>query len=293
MGPREFILIGPVPGMIVGVTLLGAWTIFNRGKRRGRGPLWVAPVVFALGFLPAFLANNSIARVWPRDGSYRFPHVALAAMLAGLGCVLIHKPAFVRHVISASALGFCVWVVIGSMPAVSLARADLVVWIVAVGIGGSAVVALTDWAGSLQPAWVLPTQLVFVALATSLICLYSSIAILSQHAGGVVAMATAAAIVGAIHKGMSISRGGTLVLYSLLAALCVGATQHTSYPVHLSAYVLVLIAPLGSLVAVIPSVRRGQSWKATALALAGVLIPLIAAVGIALLTRHVSEPYDG
>ena len=56
---------------------------------------------------------------------------------------------------------------------------------------------------------------------------------------------------------------------------------------------LVLIAPLGSLVAVIPSVRRGQSWKATALALAGVLIPLIAAVGIALLTRHVSEPYDG
>ncbi|MCH7961905.1 MAG: hypothetical protein IIC49_06175 [Planctomycetes bacterium] len=132
MGPREFILIGPVPGMIVGVTLLVAWTLFFRGKRRGRGPLWVAPVVFALGFLPAFLANNSIARVWPRDGSYRFPHVALAAMLAGLGCVLIHKPAFVRHVISASALGFCVWVVIGSMPAVSLARADLVVWIVAV-----------------------------------------------------------------------------------------------------------------------------------------------------------------
>lgn len=293
MGPREFILIGPVPGMIVGVTLLGAWMVFFRGERRGRGPLWVAPVVFALAFLPAFLANNSIARVWPRDGSYRFPHVALVAMLAGLGCVLIHKPAFVRHVLSGLALGFCVWVVIGSIPAVSLPRADLVVWIVAVGIGGAAIIALADWAGSLQPAWVLPTQLVFVALATSLICLYSSIAIFSQHAGGVVAMATAAAVVGAIYKGMSISRGGTLVLYSLLAALCVGATQHTSYPVHLSAYVLVLIAPLGSLVAVIPRVRRGQSWKATALALAGVLIPLIAAVGIALLTRHVSEPYAG
>ncbi len=292
MGLHEFILIGPVPGVIVGVTLLVAWTLYFRGKRQGRGPLWVAPVVFALAFLPAFSANNSLARVWPRDGSYRFPHVAIAAMLAGLGCALIYKPAFVRHLISASALGFCVWVVIGSLPAVSLPRADLVVWIVAVGIGGAAVVALTDWAGSSQPAWVPPIQLVLVALATSLICLYSKVAIFSMLAGGVVAMATAAAVVGAIHKGMSISRGGTLVLYTLLAALCVGATQHTSYRLHLSAYVLVLIAPLGSLVAVIPNVRRMDSWKASLLALAGVLIPLVAAVGIALITRHVSEPYD-
>lgn len=285
-------LIGPVPGVIVGVALLCAWTLFYRGERRGRGPLWVAPVVFALAFLPAFSANNSIARVWPKDGSYRLPHVALAAMLAGLGCALIYKPAFVRHVLSALALAFCVWAVIGSLPAVSLPRTDLAVWIVAIAIGGSAVVALADWAGNSQPAWVPPTQLVLVALATSLICLYSKVAIFSMLAGGVVAMASVAAVVGAVHRGMSISRGGTLVLYSLLAALCVGATQHTSYPLHLFAYVLVLIAPLGSLAAVLPSVRRMDSWKLSLLALAGVLIPLIAAVGIALLTRHVSEPYD-
>ena len=292
MEPREFILTTIVPGTIVGVALLVAWMLNARREKPGPGPQWVAPVAFAVAFAVAYWAVDPLSRWWPKAGSARLPHVAAFAMLAGLGCVWLRRPTFAKHVLAAFSLAFAVWAVIGALPAVSLPRTDLAIWIAAVSIGGSVILGLTHFAASKTPAWVVPMQFVFVALATSAICMFSQIAIFAKLAGSLVAISTAAAIVGVIRKNAVLGPGGTLVLYTLLASLCVGASQFAPYPLHVTAYVLLLCAPLGSLAARLPRSSNASQCKPVVSGILGVLVLLICAVAIGFFTRHISIPYE-
>ena len=292
MGPREIILTTIVPGTIVGVTLLLAWVLSARRKEPGQGPQWVAPVTFAFAFALASWAADPLARWWPIDGSKRLPHVAVFAMFAGLGCVWLRKPRFAIHALATFSLAFAVWAVIGTLPAVSLPRTNLVIWIAAVTIGGSAILRLTNDAAKESPAWLAPMQFVLMALATGAICMFSQIAIFAIMAGSLVAISTAAAIVGVIRKNAVLGPGGTLVLYTLLASLCVGASQFSPHPLHLTAYVLVICAPIGSLAARLPRSPNASRWKPFVAGTLGVLVLLISAVVIGFFTRHISVPYN-
>ncbi len=292
MGPREIFLTTVVPGTIVGVALLVAWMLNARRKDPGQGPQWIVPIAFAIAFIVAFWTIDPLARWWPNTGSQRLPHIAASAMLAGLGCVWLGKFVLARHVITAVSIAVAVWMTIGSLPAATLVRGDLAIWITAVAVGGAILLAATDAAASNVPRWLPAMQFMLVALAASLICLFSQIALFSILAGTLVAIATAASIVSMIRKDATYWPGGTLFLYTLIASLCVGASQYAQYPVHLSAYLLVLCAPLGSLAARIPHDESTRKWKPVLFGFVGVLAPLIGAVIIGYVTRHVSVPYD-
>ena len=292
MGPREIILTTIVPGTIVGVALLLAWMLNARRKEPGQGPQWVAPIAFAFAFALASWAAEPLARWWPIDGSKRLPHVAVFAMFAGLGCVWLRKPRFAIHALAALSLALAIWAVIGTLPAVSLPRTNLVIWIAAVTIGGSAILGLTHDAARESPAWLAPMHYALMALATGAICMFSQIAIFAMMAGSLVAISTAAAIVGLIRKNAVLGPGGTLVLYTLLASLCVGASQFAPYPLHVTAYVLLLCAPLGSLAARLPRNPNASQWKPVVSGILGLIVLLISAVAIGFFTRHISIPYE-
>jgi hypothetical protein len=301
VGPREIILTTFVPGLIVGVPMLVAWLLHARREEPGRGPVWIAPIVFGIAFAVASWAVDPLARWWPHAGSQRLPHVAAVAVLAGLGSTWLHRSAIARHAFAVTSLAIAIWAVIGSLPPQTLARTDLAIWIISIALGGSVVLLVTDATagrGSTRtdpariPAWLPAMQFALVALAASLVCLFSKIGIFAMLAGTLVAISTAASIVGMICRKTVYWPGGTLFLYTIIAALCVGASQYAQYPLHLSAYVLVLIAPLGVLAARLTKDPGTARWKPVVLSFVGVLLPSATAIIIALATRHVSVPYD-
>lgn len=288
MPPLRELLIGAVlPGAISALVLGAAWLLLGRKPEKRPLPRWSVPLAFALAYLPADYALRSWPEPWPPDSTKRLVHLALLLGIVSIGTSLWRSmPAKARATAHTLAMGVAMW-----MPLEALGRrgdtGTMLVW-----IGGATAAAmgfsfLVGRESERRGGWAPPALAALIVLAASPVLLFGSIASIGQIVGGVVAMLTAAAMVGALSPRFTLHAGGSLVIAGLLTAmLAIGVHFGTAQWISAA---LILASPLVLWVDRLPLLARRAVWQRFLIEAALVAIPL----GVAAAIAHANKPdYD-
>jgi hypothetical protein len=286
--PLRELLIGAVlPGAIAALVLGAAWLLLGRKPQKRPLPRWSVPLAFALAYLPADYAVRSWPEVWPPDSTKRLVHLALLLGIVGVVTSLWRSmPTKARTTVHTLAMGVAMW-----MPLEALGRrgdtGTMLVWVGGATAAAMGFAFLVGRESERRGGWAPPALAALIVLAASPVLLFGSIATIGQMVGGVVAMLTAAAMVGALSPRFTLHAGGSLVIAGLLTAmLAIGVHFGTAQWISAA---LILASPLVLWVDRIPLLARRAVWQRFLIEAALVAIPL----GVAAAIAHANKPdYD-
>lgn len=274
---RDLLIGAVLPGAIVALVLGAAWLLLGRKPEKRPLPRWSAPVAFALAYLPADFAVRSWPQVWPADSTKRLVHMTLLLGAVGVATSLLRVGRF-RGLIHGLALVAAMW-----LPLEALGRGGetgtMLIWI---GVSAGAALAFAVLLGresERRGGWATPAHGAMIAMAASPVLLFGRMAVDGQVAGGVVAMLTAAAIVGAVCKRLTLHAGGSLVIAGLLVGML--SSGHHFASVRWEAAALVLASPAVLWIDRLPALARRKVWQRFLIEAALLAIPLGAAAAIA------------
>jgi|GEM_PF-3018709 len=317
---------GVLPGLITGVAMLAAWLIWARQRanaarsaadipeslhREHFGPVWVGPVVLAIGYVLADSVTNGPPQLWPDNNTYRYPHVAAALGLLGVLEGLWTQRTLLRESVIALAragvLAGCVWMIgEGYYDAGTRSADQFFGWMAVVAIGGAVAMRLADAGASVLSGRVLGLLLSLLAGATMPVLFLTGSALLTRTTTGLVAFAAAAALAAWIvwfltrttdaepphwSRLVRLDRGVTTVFTGLIVVGAAGVAFQT-YPAAKGPAALLLIglapATLGILAAGTSTLGRVAPARIVA-AVAALLLTLGAAAGIAQLGQPAED----
>jgi len=276
---------GVLPGAVVFLGLVLAWRALGK---RGAGPRWTAPALFAVAFAVADWVAHGAPDLWPRDVTYRFMHAAAALLLAGVVESQISRPAIARHIVRAAALAVVSWMFLEGWP--RWGAAELAAW--TAGAAGASVllVAVVDRICEARPGWTGPALLVIPAAGAMPTLFFGKYATGAQLAAGLVAIAAGASIAGVVAPSQKISRGGALVFGGLFFSIVLTGLFYAELPWASAALLLAspLAAPLGRL----GPMKKRRPWVRGLAQAILVAAPVIAAAIIAHELQPSYEPYE-
>ena len=194
------------------------------------GPVWLIPILIAVGFVGAVSAQFPSFQWWPNDNSYRLPHAMILIGLLGALEGFFHFRVFASFVIRSIVFA-------------------AVFWLLASGYRSSDVVFANDWAyfGWWGIAAVIPAFLAMVhdessrkvpgwvdagcwmlVLGGMMPTLYfNGNATGSTVLPGVLAVLGPAAVVGLICKPLTLSRGAITALIGTVLVISIGSSVHS------------------------------------------------------------------
>jgi hypothetical protein len=266
-----------LPLIVAGVVLTVTMIV---GRKRGapaEGARWGLALGVGAGVLVAYIGLAWPPPFLPIDVADRTPWLALAATIFALlapGAAWVRRGGFVLL----AALVFVV--ILGPvLPETSGTRAGLA-WLGLVGA-----IALVSWAhlealGERIGGAALIWPLLVVAGGTSVVLLASGSVVLGQLG---LALTAALAAPGGASWGVALgrsARGIVPVVLTVLTALVLNGHVYAGVPT--SSALLLAAAPAGAWVARRGPARRGAPWLATLLAVVATLVPIGAALGLAL-----------
>lgn len=274
---RDLLVGAALPGAIVALVLGGAWLLLGRRPEKRPLPRWSAPLAFALAYLPADFALRSWPEVWPPDSAKRIVHMALLLGAVGVATSLLRLGRW-RGLGHGLALAGAMW-----LPLEALGRGGdtgtMLVWIGASAAAALAFAFLLGRESERRGGWVTPAHGAMIALAASPVLLFGRLAVDAQIAGGVVAMLTGAALVGAVCRRLTLHPGGSLVIAGLLAGMLAVGYHFAS--VRWEAAALVLASPAVLWIDRLPLLARRKVWQRFLIEATLLAIPLGAAAAIA------------
>ncbi|MBO6512500.1 MAG: hypothetical protein JJ974_00865 [Phycisphaerales bacterium] len=286
---------GAFPAGLAIVLLLIFWSIHTRRAMWAEGesedspqedsgkigPVWLLPILIAVGFIGAVSAQVASFQWWPNANSYRLPHAMVLLALLGVIEGFFRFPALVQFVLR-------VVVYAG------------VFWILASGYRGSEVVFADDWAyfgwwgvaafipallaalhnqtSKTVPGWIDAGcwMLVLGGMMPSLF--FNGYATGATVLPGVLAVLGPAAVVGLICKPLTLQRGAISVLMGVVLMMMIGASVHSELRGLPAAVLLVGAAMTGIL-----RMEGGSAFKYL-LIRAGIAAVLLG--GAAMLAHH-------
>lgn len=321
---------GVLPGLLTGIAMLTAWGLharkLNREARsaaaipdsiraRSRnGPVWVAPLALALGYLGADYATNGVMKTWPDSNTYRFPHAALLLGVAGLIESLVPLSGIARSIAvtlaRATALAGGYWMLTeGYHDAGTITDSTFYGWMGVVTVGGTAVISAANAGAGAASARVVGPLAALIGTAGIGLLFASGYALVAQSSAVIVAWGIASALaawilwLGGKRRGFPegariiwLDRGGTTVFAGLVILHAVGSRFHT-YPEPHGApgLLLIALAPAGlAVLALRPSEgdERDQLWRAGPLRIllaAGAILATLGAAAVPILFDQPAE----
>lgn len=288
-----------VPAIIGGVCWVVSWRLWNRHAPNEKGA-WGGAIAFALGFFAAHVLVSG----WPP-----FPGRKAADWLPYLGLVAATLGTSERY-----------WgrMIITRLPVMLIMSAALTGVILRTPLTG-------QWEGALWYAYLLvPTLIITVVwqalermarsnpgssiplacwawtACVGVACVFSASAKLGQLGGGLAAICGAAVVLAWWSPHLKLGEGAIAVLVPLVGGLLLQAYFFAEMP--LITLLLLAAAPLVLLVGERRSIVYSAKWKAALLRLGLVLLPGLAAIGVAFVSYqrvdtsskyNYYENYDG
>ncbi|MFT5424996.1 MAG: hypothetical protein ACI89L_002799 [Phycisphaerales bacterium] len=327
---RLAIFGGVLPGLLAGLAMLAAWVLrarkLNREARSSanipdsiragtsKGPVWVAPLVLAIGYLGADYATNGVMKLWPDGNTYRFPHAALLLGLVGVLEGVFQGPGFVRTIgvtlARAAALAAGYWMLVeGYHDAGTITSSAFYGAMGVVAIGGSWVIALADLGASAASARVVGPLAALIGAAGIGLLFAAGYALVAQSSAVLVAWGAAATLAAwlvwlygkrrGIHDNarvIRLDRGGMTVFAGLVVLHAVGARFHTYPGPHgPPGLLLIALAPAG--LAALALGRDNEtapqgSWRAGRWRVLAAVALILATLGAAAVPIMLDQPTD-
>lgn len=321
---------GVLPGLLTGLAMLIAWGVharkLNREARstaaipdsiRARfrdGPVWVAPLVLAFGYLGADYATNGTMKLWPDSNTYRFPHAVLLLGVVGLIESLIPLSGIARSIAvtlaRAAALAGGYWMLTeGYHDAGTINDSTFYGWMGVVTLGGTAVLSAANLGAGAASARAVGLLAALIGAACIGLLFASGYALVAQSSAVIVAWGTASALaawilwLGGKRQGYPegarvvwLDRGGMTVFAGLVILHAVGARFHT-YPAPHGAPGLLLIGLAPAALAVLAlrpldNEERDQAWRAGPLRILLTAAAILATLGAAATPILLDQPVE-
>jgi len=320
---------GVLPGTLTGLAMLAAWILRARKldrearssanipdsirTRPGRGPVWVAPLVLAVGYLGADYATNGVMKLWPDGNTYRFPHAALLLGLVGvlegvLGGGLARAVGVA--VARAAALAGGYWMLVeGYHDAGTITDSTFYGGMGVVAVGGAWVIGLAELGAASASARVIAPLAALIGAACIGLLFASGYALVAQSSAVFVAWGVSTAMAAWIvwlygrRRGLHanarvvwLDRGSMTVFAGLVVLHAVGARFHT-YPEPHGApgLLLIALAPAGLAVLGLRGLHepeRSHDWRAGKARIALALLAILATLGAATVPILLDQPSD-
>lgn len=245
------------------------------------GPVWLIPILIAVGLIGAVSAQFPSFQWWPADNSYRLPHAVALLALLGLIEGIFRFPTLINFNIR-------VLVYAG------------VFWVLASGYRESEVVFANDWAyfgwwgiaamipailatyhnqtSRTIPGWIDAGCWMLVLGGMMPTLFFNGYATGATVLPGVLAVLGPAAVVGLICKPMTLQRGSISVLMGVVLMMMIGASVHSELR-SIPAVVLLVGAVTTGILR-----KEGESILKYILVRAGIAAVLLG--GAALLAYH-------
>ena len=258
-------------------------------KRRGDGPVWLLPLLGAIGFASAFRIPGGSLELWPDSVTGRYPHaVALIAIIATIEG-LARVPKLLASVLRALAGAGAAWVLLEPMPVTALPTHELYGWIGVAAVLCAITGSLAEEGFRRLPRGAGPGAAgLLLAASAPLFVFAGKFAIIAQSIIGLAAVLFAAGIAGLLYKGFTLSRGGASMLAGVWVTLAIASWIHNDPAVvNIPAMTLLAIAPAGVALAVVAGARSLAIRDA--LGFFGVAAPL-ALAGWSTFVQHQPEP---
>tara|TARA_R110000868_G_scaffold226872_1_gene479742 strand:- start:266738 stop:267709 length:972 start_codon:yes stop_codon:yes gene_type:complete len=237
---------GAFPAGLAIVMLLIFWSIHTRkamwteeeaGEQRDDqpansklGPVWLMPILIAVGFIGAVSAQFPSFDLWPKDNSYRLPHAMVLVGLLGLvGAVfrLSLVPMFVLRVLVFAGV-FC-------MLASGYRGNDIVFaddwayfgWMAVAGLIPALLATLHEQSSETTPGWIDSGCWMLVLGGMMPTLFFNGSATGSTVLPGVLAVLGPAAVVGLICKPLTLQRGAITTLVGVVLIVMIGSAVHS------------------------------------------------------------------
>lgn len=270
------------------IAVVTGW--LSRRVLSGRPSAWGLALALGVGYGAGHLAIRGVPPIPPLETTDWLLPIAAIGMAAGLIDGLVKLPRFVRGMGAAALSLLTVWLIV--RPMLQSGVEGAVGWVVVACI---VVAILLFWAGleafaGRVPAWLLLADMGVVTAVAGFAIVWTGSLIQGRLAGSLGAAIAGALVSTAILRGSSLARGGLPVFALLLPALMLDARFYAGLP---SACVALLgFAPLGLWVVRIPLITRMRPWQAAVVGAVAVLIPLIAALALAVAAAPSETPED-
>lgn len=233
---------GAFPAGLAIVLLLILWSIHTRKamwteSESGEpspdskvGPVWLLPVLLAVGFIGAVSAQFPSFQWWPGDNTYRLPHAMV--LLAALGVI---EGVFRFNVMFALVLRSLVFAGVFWTLASGYRENDLIFaddWAYFGWWGVAALIpallsTLHEQTSKTSPGWIDAGCWMLVMGGMMPTLFFNGYATGAQVLPGILAVLGPAAVVGLICKPLTLQRGATTVLIGVVLMMLIGATIHS------------------------------------------------------------------
>jgi len=304
MSIRDLLFTTVYPGLIAGVGLLASWLLWQVAFRSApseatpRGPLWVAPVVFTLAFLVAYYGFNPKPQLWPSNAVMRLHATAAAGGAVGvLAALAAMLPArfrwgghLARHALALALGAFIALAYLAPLTPHALSAPRVAVLAVASAIWLAITTAILDSVAHRLQGWRMPAALLPLVGGSVPVFLFGAYATGAQFAGTLIALLSAALVVGLICRRLSLERGGVIFVMGVLLSLGLIAYFFNSNS-RTGPLILLALAPIAAGVSLLPAIADRKGLLPFLAAFAPMALVAGAAALWAFLGRPDLDPY--
>ncbi|MBI1923763.1 hypothetical protein HYR99_05885 [Candidatus Poribacteria bacterium] len=292
-----------LPVLVSGVILLLAWRLENiaiivrsrplvsgvillllqrpwRRDAQNTGGAWAGGLALGAGYIVGHAGVIGWPPFPPVEATQWLVYLAIAASAVGLLEARWGRSTWVRWGVRLLLLGMTLWLLLRPMLKHNWGPGEAVAWLAGLGIA-----LLLFWGGldalvKRLSGVSLPLTLLIVAAGGSVVLGLSGSLLLGQLEGALAAALGVSLVVAWWRPAMSLARSALPVVTVLLAGLWMAGYFYAQVPA--ASALLLAVAPMAAWVGQIPSMRRAAPWQVNLARAAGVLIPVLLAVLLAI-----------
>jgi hypothetical protein len=249
---------GVIPGFLALVLLAGFWLRHRIGRRAGlapggndapgEGPLWLLPVLIALGFAASFWVVNQSLDFWPIDNTKRAVHAVLLFAVLGVAEGLVRIPQWIAVAPRALVYGLATWMLTEGYAPQTISTPEMWGYVALAALGGALIARGVEASFTGTRGWTGPAAALVLIGGVQPVLHFAGFSSGSLALAGAIAVLSSAAIVSVFAPAFSLTRGTVTVLVGLVLVSVLGAGVQ-SEPKSAPGLLLLALAPLGLTVA--------------------------------------------
>ncbi len=268
-----------LPALVCAAVLVAAWCA-SGGRRRGDTDTiarWGAIIGVGLAYAVGHEALVRSIGLSVRDGLQWLGYGAVIIVVPGLIGACLRR-LWVQMLLALLVITAATWLLIGGW------MEPVWAWRVGFGVGAAVLWALLEWLARRRRGASMPIIMLLVAAGGGGVMVLAGLAQFGQLAGVLAAAIGPCVLLAWIRPQLTIGHGPVLVFTLILAALLLHGYHLYDVTAEFPpiSFAIVLAAPVVAWVGELPPIVRLRAWQAVLVRVVAVMIPVGAALGMAL-----------